>query len=448
MSLKLRFLILMGVIGLVGYFFVTMPLNLGLDLQGGTQLIIQAKEKDGQAVDNDTMLGILSVLRTRIDALGVTEPLLQRKGLDQIVVELPGVKDPERAIALVGETALLEFVPAEWAPRNIEKLSKEKRETLIGKNVTIVPFEERDANGKIIVSRSLILKKAVLTGNDLALAAPGTDNFGRPVVQIGFTPKGADIFYETTRSSIGKPLAILLDGKVISAPNVNAAIGGGKAIIEGNFTIQEMKDLVIKLKAGALPVPVEIISNKIVGPTLGKDSIEKSKKAGIIGFSLICVYMVVFYRFSGLVASVALCFYLISILALLKSLSATLTLPGIAGIILTLGMAVDANVIIFERIRDEMSQGLPPLSSVKEGFSKGFVAILDSNITTLIAAVVLFWLGTGPIKGFSVTFSLGVLTSMFTAVFVTRLFLEFISRQEWVSQSSWFIRGKYGKSDN
>ena len=374
------------------------------------------------------MTGVLTVIRQRVNGLGVSEPVIQTKGLDQIVVELPGVKEPERAIRLIGETALLEFVEAEWPPQNIMGLTQEQRDILIGKNANIQEFIEYDGKGQEVRRRSIILKKRVLTGNDLANAVPGTSNLGKPIVNIAFKTKGAAIFFESTRRNVGKPIAILLDGKIISAPNVNAPIAGGKAFIEGNFTIQEMRDLVFKLKAGSLPVPVEIISNKIVGPTLGKDSIEKSKKAGLIGLGIVMGYMILFYRGAGVVACCALVIYLLLVISILKGFDATLTLPGIAGIILTLGMAVDANVIIFERVKDEMELGEALGGAVNEGFSKGFVAILDSNVTTMIAAIVLFWLGTGTIKGFALTLSIGILMSMFSAVFVTKLLLDLIIR--------------------
>lgn len=416
-----------------GLAYTQIPTRLGLDLQGGTRLVLEARDTPDQPVDSDTMLGILSVIRNRVNGLGVTEPVLQRKGLRQIVVELPGVKEPERAIKLIGETALLEFTAAEWAPENLASLSAEKQEILVGKDANIASLPIEDANGNSVGSRTLILKKAVLTGADLKFADPGTDEFGNPVVSISFKKEAAKRFADLTRSNMGKPIAIVLDGKVVSAPNVRAVITNGQAVIEGGFSVREMRDLVIKLKAGSLPVPVEIVSNRIVGPTLGKDSIEKSKVAGMIGLVIVSVYMLLFYRLSGLVANGALCVYLLLVMSLLKVFDATLTLPGIAGVILTLGMAVDANVIIFERIKEELRLGETVLGAINSGYSKAFVAIIDSNITTMIAAVVLFWLGTGTIKGFAVTLSIGIIVSMFSAIFVTKLLLSNVARLKGVT---------------
>ena len=255
-------------------------------------------------------------------------------------------------------------------------------------------------------------------------AFAGADSYGRPVVNIKFDSEATDTFYQVTKRSIGRPIAILLDGVPISAPNVDEAIMGGTAIISGSFTTQEVRDLVIKLKAGSLPVPVEILSNRLIGPTLGLDSIQNGKYAGMIGFSLVIIYMVLFFRFFGLMAVFALFYYAILTLSILKMMDATLTLPGIAGLILTVGMAVDANIIIFARVREEIRNGESTAAAVKEGFSKALIAIVDSNVTTLFAAMVLFWLGTGSIKGFALTLSIGVLVSMFSSLFVTKLFVQ------------------------
>jgi len=421
-NIRLTIVLLALVIAVVA--FIKLPLNLGLDLQGGTQLILEAQDTPEIKVTNDAILGAMEVIRNRIDGLGISEPIIQRKGMNQIVVELPGIHDPQRAITLIGETALLEFVEAEWAPENIESLTPEKLELLAGKNARIGKIVHSNAGGKAGVETPIILKNTALTGKDLQMASPGTDQYGKPVVNIEFTKEGAQKFYEVTKRCSGKPLAILLDNKVISAPRVNEAIPSGRAQISGNFSIGEMRDLVIKLKAGALPVPIKIIYNKTVGPTLGKDSIEKSKLAGMIGFALVVGFMILIYRIPGVLASIALSFYVLIVMALFKMLGATMTLPGIAGVILTIGMAVDANVIIFERIKDEREDGKEIVPAIEAGFGRAFITILDSNITTLISAVLLFWLGTGTIKGFSVTLSIGVLVSMFTAIFVTRLLLE------------------------
>ena len=407
---------------------INVPINLGLDLQGGMHLILEAKDTEKVTVDKDAISGVMEVIRNRIDGLGLTEPIIRKKGLKQIIVELPGIKDPQRAINLIGETALLEFVEAEWAPNGIEKLSKEKLTILAGENARVDKIIQRDQTGHVVSETSIILKSTVMSGKDLKLATPGTSQYGEPVVSIEFTSEGAKKFYNVTSRNIGKPLAILLDGEPISAPNIQEAIGGGKAQISGNFSITEMKDLVIKLKAGALPVPIEIVSNKIVGPTLGKDSIEKSKKACLIGIIAVCLYMIVAYGLPGIMASIALICYLLISLGVLKLCHATLTLPGIAGLILTIGMAVDANVIIFERIKEEKKQGLNITQAINSGFKQAFSTILDANITTLIAAFVLFWIGTGSIKGFAITLSIGIVVSMYSAIVITKLLLEGLSK--------------------
>jgi preprotein translocase subunit SecD len=263
----------------------------------------------------------------------------------------------------------------------------------------------------------------VLTGADLKLVTAGYSQEGEPIVSIEFSKKGSEIFRQVTSKSVGKPIAIVLDGKVISAPRVNEPIAGGQAQISGSFSNQEMRDLVIKLKAGSLPIPVEIISNKIVGASLGQDSIEASKIAFMIGFVLVCLFMIAVYRLPGLLASIALGTYLLMSLAVLKLFGATLTLPGIAGFILTMGMAVDANVIIFERIKEEMSGNVSIKKALHQGFERAFKTIIDANITTLVAAFVLFWLGTGSIKGFAITLSVGILVSMYSSIVLTKLLL-------------------------
>ena len=418
-----------------------LPINLGLDLQGGMQITLEAKDTQEVKVDQDAIAGAMSVIQNRIDSLGLTEPVIRQKGLRQIVVELPGIKDPERAITLIGETALLEFVTAEWAPGNPDSLTPEKIEILAGKDAKVAWLKTTDRNGNVTQESPLFLKKTVLTGADLKNVAPATNQYGSPVVNIEFKSPATKIFRQVTKEHIGKPLAIVLDGKVISAPNIRVAILDGKAIIEGNFDIQEMKDLVIKLKAGSLPIPVETISNKIVGPTLGKDSIEKSKKAFFIGISLLFVFMLIVYRIPGIISSLALIGYILVTLATFKLLGATLTLPGIAGLILSIGMAVDANIIIFERIKEERKYGHNLFSAINNGFNRAFITILDANITTLCAAFVLFWLGTGTIKGFAVSLSIGILTSMFSALVVTKLLLLLIG-QIAVNNDKTIFKGK------
>lgn len=430
MTLIKRFIFAFVVLVLSVSVLISKPFQLGLDLKGGVSVVLEAQDTDDRPVTNDDVLGVIDVITGRINALGLTEPVIQRKGLNQVIVELPGIKDIDRALALIGETAQLTFHEAEWAPQNLDRLTDEEKVILLGENANIVYLKQVLSNDETLM-RPLILKKKVIQGSQLEEAFPGTDSYGRPVVNIKFNSEARDIFYETTKRSVGRPIAILLDGVPVSAPNVDEPILGGNAIISGSFTAQEVKDLVIKLRAGSLPVPVTILSNRLIGPTLGLDSIQNGKKAAMIGLVGVVIYMILFFRFFGVMAVLALIYYASLTLGVLKLMDATLTLPGIAGLILTLGMAVDANIIIFARIREELNKGESVLSAVNEGFSKAFIAIIDSNVTTLFAAMVLFWLGTGSIKGFALTLSIGVLVSMFSALFVTKflihLFLTFIN---------------------
>jgi len=435
MSILKRFIFAGSVLFLSLWVLNSKPFNLGLDLKGGVSVVLEAQESEDRPLTNDDMLGVIDVIRGRINALGLTEPVIQRKGINQVIVELPGISDIDRALALIGETAQLTFHEAEWAPQNIDRLTDEERTLLLGDGVDIAYLKQPLSNQETVL-RPLILKKKVIQGSQLSEAFAGADSYGRPVVNIKFNSEATDIFYQVTKRSVGRPIAILLDGVPISAPNVNEAIMGGTAIISGSFTTQEVRDLVIKLKAGSLPVPVEILSNRLIGPTLGLDSIQNGKYAGVIGFSLVLLYMILFFRYFGLMAVFALIYYVILTLSILKMMDATLTLPGIAGLILTVGMAVDANIIIFARVKEEIKNGESVSAAVKEGFSKALVAIVDSNVTTLFAAMVLFWLGTGSIKGFALTLSIGVLVSMFSSLFVTKLFvqtsLRFINFPKWV----------------
>lgn len=354
--------------------------------------------------------------------------VIRLKGDRQIVVELPGIEDPERALNLIGETAILEFVEAEWVPGDLSLLSEDEKELLLGKDYRLDTVKFYDRAGNVVREAQIVLKKTVLTGNELKWAGPGTNEYGQPNVSIEFTSEGATKFQAITTRSVGKPLAILLDGVVISAPNINEPITGGRAQISGGFSITEVQDLVIKLKAGSLPIPVKIVENRIIGPLLGKDAIEKSKIAAYIGFSFVALFMIGYYRGNGFIAIIALLIYAILDLTVLSLFNATLTLPGIAGLILSIGMAVDANIIIFERFKEELKLGKTLVNALESSFKRAFHTIFDANVTTIIAAVVLFYLGTGSIKGFAVTLIIGILTSMFTAILVTKLFLTNLAR--------------------
>ena len=420
---QFRLLIIISVIVVSIIIIMKMPITLGLDLQGGSRLVLEAYDTDSVKVTDDSVSGVVAVIRNRIDALGVTEPTIQRKGRNQVIVELPGIKDPDRAIKVIGDTAQLEFVESEWAPGDEKVLSQKKIEEFYGKGARLDKVKEYRGD-QVVSERPIILKNAALTGAELKGAWPGIDGYGNPVVDIEFNGKGAELFAGVTTRNVGKPLAILLDKKIISAPNVREPISGGRAQISGSFTIEEVQDLVIKLKAGALPVPVRIIENRVIGPTLGKDSIDKSKFAGMIGLVFIVFFMVSYYRYPGFLADIALVMYCLSTVAVLALLRTTLTLPGIAGFLLSIGMAVDANVIIFERLKEELQLGKTVRLSIETSFKRAFAAILDSNVTTLIAAATLFWLGTGTIKGFAVTLSAGIVVSMLTALTITRMMLD------------------------
>ncbi len=373
------------------FFIINEKINLGLDLQGGSHIILECVDTPNAPVDNDAVNRVLEIIRNRIDQLGVSEPVIQRQGARRILVQLPGVEDPEAAVEIIGKTALLEF---------------------------------KDEAGV-----------TQLTGAHLLNAKTNFDQFSRPIVLIEFDKIGAKEFGEATKSNVGKVLAITLDGKEISTPVVQEPILDGKAQITGKFTVESAKHLAILLRAGALPVQVEILENRSVGPTLGRDSITKGIKAGIVGLILILIFMLIYYKGFGLVADFALVVCMMIIIGALAGLprltglkaTFTLTLPGIAGMILTIGMAVDANILIFERIKEELRLEKTFRASIDAGFRKAFRTIFDANVTTLIAALALFYFGSGPIKGFAVTLSIGILASMFTAIVVTKIVLELVA---------------------
>jgi preprotein translocase subunit SecD len=434
---KLKFFYLL--LAIVGIIIVAnkFPINLGLDLQGGMSLVLEAQDTEAVIVNDDAVLGVLAVIRNRIDGLGVAEPVIRRKGKKQIVVELPGITEPERAIDLIGDTALLEFVEAEYAPPDAETLTTEEIKIIAGEDKYLERMIVRDTAGKIIQENPIFIGKTALTGNDLSFAGPGVDQFGSPIVNIEFTTEGTKKFADVTRRNIGKPLAIVLDGVIISAPRISVAIPSGKAQISGSFSPSEVQDLIIKLKAGSLPVPVEIVEQREIGPTLGKASIDQSIRAGLIGFLLVAIFMIIKYKFLGIISIVSLIFYFFFMMTVFRLLEVTLTLPGLAGIVLSIGMAVDANVLIFERYREEYRSGKTLLNALQSGFSRALITILDSNITTLITAFVLFWLGTGTIKGFAVTLSIGILISLFTALSLTKFFIFTSLKIKPLQKSSW-----------
>jgi len=384
-------------------------LNLGLDLRGGSHIVLQAKPtQQTPTITNDAMDGVLRVIRNRIDQLGVAEPVITRQGRDRIVAELPGIENPQRAIELIGKTALLEFI--DTGTRSLPQGAEWK-----DNDTVILP------DNKTTVK---VPKKVILTGADLVDARGQFDQFGRPNVAFTFKSSAAKKFEDYTTQNVGKYLTIALDSRVISSPVINSPIPGGHGVIEGGFTLESARDLAVLLRGGALPVPVEVVENRTVGPLLGRDSIDRSLHAGYVAIAMVVLFMALYYGFSGVLADLALGVYTLMLFAVLTMIGATLTLPGIAGFILSLGVAVDANVIIFEKVKEELRSGKTLRAAVGTGWSRAVVTILDSNATTLIGALVLLWLGTGPVRGFAVTLILGILTSIFTAIVVARVFVD------------------------
>ena len=357
-------------------------IKLGLDLRGGTSVVLQAQGK----IESDTMDKVRDIIERRVDGLGVTEPVIQISGNDRLIVELAGIKDSQKAVELIGTTAKLEF-----------------------------KIKNQDGTYGPTLLEGSAIKTAVLSQGE----------FGRPAVDFTLDSKGAEVFAKITRENIGKPLAIMLDGKEQSAPVINSEISGGRGQITTNSR-EDAQKITNLLKSGALPVSIKILEVRTVGATLGVESIKQTQFAGILAMIAISLFMFAIYKIPGLIADVVLVIYGFLVLASLSLVGSTLTLPGIAGFILTLGMAVDANVITFERIKEEMSKGYSIDDSVEKGFENGLPAIIDGNLTTLLIAAVLFSFGTGPVRGFAVTLSLGVMITMLTAIFITKLFMRFV----------------------
>jgi len=420
-----KIVFILAVLGLCLYFAFPLDkrINLGLDLKGGMHLVLKVDTTAlSKEVKEDAAERALEVIRNRIDEFGVREPTIQRQGEDEIVVQLPGISDRKRAIELIGRTALLEF---KLVSDEVDKL----KQALEGNVPDGYQLGYSQENNEPL----LLEEKAVLTGDALSSAAIGFSQAGFPDVSLELNAEGARKFAEITEKNVGRRLAILLDNKVQSAPRIREAIVGGRAQIEGHFSVEQAQDLAIILRVGALPAPMHIEEERTIGPLLGQDSINKGVKASIIGGILIFAFMGIYYLLAGIVANIALIFNLVIILGCLGMLpilfpgvAATLTLPGIAGIALSLGMAVDANVLINERIREELAIGKTLRTAIANGYQKAFSAIFDSNLTTLIAAFLLFQFGTGPIKGFAVTLTIGLIASMFTAIVVTRTIFELL----------------------
>ncbi|MCX8083552.1 MAG: protein translocase subunit SecD [Calditerrivibrio sp.] len=372
----------------------------------------------------------VQVIRNRVDQFGVNEPIIQRQGTDHILVQLAGITDPERAVNLIGKTAQLKFYLVDEAANNEETI---KSGNIPADSIVLYSKKIDKVTGQVTSTIPYVLKKdAVLTGDYLVEAEVRiSSQFNEPYVSLKFDPAGSKLFEEITAENVNKRMAIVLDDNVYSAPVIREKIAGGEAQISGNFTLDEAKDLAIVLRAGSLPAPVKILENRTIGPSLGKDSINKGIIAGIIGVGAVILFMLIYYKFSGLIASIALLTNAILILGAMGMFKATLTLPGIAGLILTMGMAIDANVLIFERVREELRIGRTPMNALEAGFEKAMSTIIDANITTLIAGLVLFQFGTGPVKGFAVTLTIGILSSIFTAVTLSKtIFLTLYGNKE------------------
>ncbi len=398
--------------------------NYNLVDKGNGRFELTIKKKDAKEIKKFAVDQAIEVIRTRIDALGTTEPVIIRQGEHRILVQIPGYGDTARAKSLIGRTAQLEFKMVDGKGDLNKALQGQ-----VPPGDMIMYGPESIRGGRPFKQPYLLKKRTELSGTEIADARVSIDSrFNEYAVTLKFNSKGARRFDRLTKTHVGDRFAIILDGVVNSAPVIRERISGGSAQITGSFTPTEAHDLAIVLRAGALPAPVKVVEERSVGPSLGKDSVREGMNSIIIGGILVLVFMAVYYRVFGMVANLALAFNLLLIVAVMSMIGATLTLPGMAGIVLTIGMAVDANVLIFERIREEINLGKTPLAAIDGGYDKAFTTIVDANITTLIAAIVLFQFGSGPVKGFAVTLSVGILASMFTAITFTRaiisLFME------------------------
>jgi preprotein translocase subunit SecD len=376
----------------------------------GSEIVIQLSEAERVATDQRTVQQSLEIIRRRVDEVGTREPTIQRQGDDRIIIQVPGIGSAKELKDLIGTTAKLTF------------------NQVIGR--TSDPAADPGPRNKLVKDVAddqlyyVIAEEAVVDGAELTDAQPAFDDNGRPAVSFRFNPAGARAFGDYTAAHIGEPFAIVLDDEVISAPTIQSHIAGGSGIITGTFTVEESTNLAVLLRAGALPAKMTFLEERTVGPELGQDSIDAGKMAGIVGMIAIAVYMILSYGLFGLFANIALVVNITLLIALLSTVGATLTLPGIAGIVLTIGVAVDSNVLVFERMREELRDGKSPARAVELGFERAFSAILDSNVTAMITAIIMFMIGSGAVRGFAVTTGLGILTSMFTTVYVTRLVIS------------------------
>ena len=392
-------------------YYNDLKFHLGLDLQGGTHLVYESDLSQIEDKDKDEALeGVRDIIERRVNAFGVSEPIVQTSQKNRLIVELAGIKDVNQAINMIGETPLLEFK---------EEMTEEEKNSLREQ------FKEANIPEEYLPQFSY--KSAGLGGKQLDRSdVIFNPNTGEPEVQLQFDSEGKDLFGEITSRNVGKKVAIYLDNIPISIPVVNEPITDGKAVISGNFSLEEAKTLVQRLNAGALPVPIKLISQQTVDASLGKDSIQKSVTAGLIGIILLALFMIIYYRLPGVVSVFALLVYSMIVLSLFKLIPITLTLSGIAGFILSIGMAVDANILISERIKEEIRKGKPMTIAVEEGFARAWSSIFDSNVSTIITCIILAYFGTGMIEGFAITLGLGVILSMFSAIFATKTILKVV----------------------
>lgn len=398
----IRFWVVIAAI--IGIFLVSVGwlaghIRQGLDLQGGTHIVMQAEDTEENKVTNEAITQVINIMQKRVNEMGLTEPIIQREGANRIIIELPGEKDPQKAIETIGKTAVLQF---------------------------------KDEEGNV-----------KLTGEDLKNAKEQMGQNKQPLVALEFSDEGGKKFGALTAGNIGRHIGIYLDGELLTNPVVNEAITGGSAVITGQRTLEEAKDLAILLRSGALPVKVSVMEVRTVGPSLGQDSKDKSVVAFTIGLSLVVIFMLAVYRMAGFVADVALLVYVLILLGILNMLHATLTLPSVAGVILSIGMAVDANVLIFERFKEEIASGKMLRLAVQSGFKRAFVTIFDANMTVIITSCILFFLGSATVKGFAFSLGLGVAVSMFTAITVSRTLLMFLIDANWI-HNPWWFGGKRG----
>jgi preprotein translocase subunit SecD len=376
----------------------------------GDEITVQLSEAERAATDTRTIQQSLEIIRRRVDEVGTREPTIQRQGADRILIQVPGIGSAAELKALIGTTARLTFNPVVGRTTDPD--------TEAGPRNVLLPAAEDDGVFYVIE------QQAVVSGEDLVDAQPDFDQNGRPAVSFRFNPSGARAFGDYTAANIGQPFAIVLDDEVISAPTIQSAITGGSGIITGSFTVEESTDLAVLLRAGALPAELTFLEERTVGPELGQDSIDAGRIAALIATVAVVAFMIASYGLFGVFAAVALAINMAMIFGILSIIGGTLTLPGIAGIVLTIGMAVDANVLVYERIREELRIQKAPARAIEIGYERAMSAIVDANLTTMISAAVLFFMGSGPVRGFAVTLGIGVITSVFTALYVTRAIIE------------------------